>query len=282
MRRTREFCCCCMDFAAMLIGGISSRPGLPRTIASLLPISAAWATAARGSSTTAAISWAEVRAILEMIGPKAVTLVGHSFGGRIAVFAAHEYPATLAARDRDRHEYRIRRSAAANPFRAAAEKDLPRSRDGLRALSVCAGRAADFAAHHAASCGALDQAAGRRLTWKFDEKPIGSVVGSRWRRVSCSAKSICRWTSSPGNSARWCRRHWRIESARLCAMGADPSSYRPPTIMFPWISPWRWLLCCARCFYTRRSETALRAVTRLAGPWRPAAARHVWPGTSRR
>ena len=39
---------------------------------------------------------AEVLAILKMIGAKAVTLVGHSFGGRIAVFAAHEYPQLLA------------------------------------------------------------------------------------------------------------------------------------------------------------------------------------------
>jgi pimeloyl-ACP methyl ester carboxylesterase len=38
---------------------------------------------------------AEVRAALTMIGPKAVTLVGHSFGGRIAVFAAHEFPQLL-------------------------------------------------------------------------------------------------------------------------------------------------------------------------------------------
>ena len=38
---------------------------------------------------------AEVRAMLDHIGPKAVTLVGHSFGGRIAVFVAHQYPKLL-------------------------------------------------------------------------------------------------------------------------------------------------------------------------------------------
>jgi pimeloyl-ACP methyl ester carboxylesterase len=38
---------------------------------------------------------AEVHAMLQMIGPKEVTLVGHSFGGRIAVFVAHEYPQLL-------------------------------------------------------------------------------------------------------------------------------------------------------------------------------------------
>jgi pimeloyl-ACP methyl ester carboxylesterase len=38
---------------------------------------------------------AEVHAALKMIGPKEVTLVGHSFGGRIAVFVAHAYPQLL-------------------------------------------------------------------------------------------------------------------------------------------------------------------------------------------
>jgi pimeloyl-ACP methyl ester carboxylesterase len=38
---------------------------------------------------------AEVGALLQMIGSKTVTLVGHSFGGRITVFAAHEYPQYL-------------------------------------------------------------------------------------------------------------------------------------------------------------------------------------------
>lgn len=38
---------------------------------------------------------AQVHDMLLMIGQKAVTLVGHSFGGRIAVFVAHEYPRLL-------------------------------------------------------------------------------------------------------------------------------------------------------------------------------------------
>jgi|SRR5450631_857768 pimeloyl-ACP methyl ester carboxylesterase len=38
---------------------------------------------------------AEVHAAFEMIGSKTVTLVGHSFGGRIAVLAAHQYPQLL-------------------------------------------------------------------------------------------------------------------------------------------------------------------------------------------
>jgi pimeloyl-ACP methyl ester carboxylesterase len=35
---------------------------------------------------------AEVHAVLQMLGSKSVTIVGHSFGGRITVFAAHQYP----------------------------------------------------------------------------------------------------------------------------------------------------------------------------------------------
>jgi pimeloyl-ACP methyl ester carboxylesterase len=38
---------------------------------------------------------AEVQAIIEMTGSKAVTLVGHSFGGRIAVPTAHQHPQSL-------------------------------------------------------------------------------------------------------------------------------------------------------------------------------------------
>jgi pimeloyl-ACP methyl ester carboxylesterase len=37
----------------------------------------------------------EVHAVLEMLGSTSVTLVGHSFGGRITVFAAHQYPQYL-------------------------------------------------------------------------------------------------------------------------------------------------------------------------------------------
>jgi pimeloyl-ACP methyl ester carboxylesterase len=38
---------------------------------------------------------AEVHAALEMIASKTVTLVGHSFGGRVAVLVAHQYPQLL-------------------------------------------------------------------------------------------------------------------------------------------------------------------------------------------
>jgi pimeloyl-ACP methyl ester carboxylesterase len=38
---------------------------------------------------------AEVQAVIEMTGSKAVTLVGHSFGGRIAVPTAHQHPQSL-------------------------------------------------------------------------------------------------------------------------------------------------------------------------------------------
>ncbi len=37
----------------------------------------------------------EVGALLRMLGSNTVTLVGHSFGGRVAVLAAHEYPQYL-------------------------------------------------------------------------------------------------------------------------------------------------------------------------------------------
>ncbi|HXI47739.1 MAG TPA: alpha/beta hydrolase [Steroidobacteraceae bacterium] len=38
---------------------------------------------------------AEVQAIIEMTGSKTVTLIGHSFGGRVAVLAAHQCPQLL-------------------------------------------------------------------------------------------------------------------------------------------------------------------------------------------
>jgi pimeloyl-ACP methyl ester carboxylesterase len=38
---------------------------------------------------------AEVGAMLQMIDSTSVTIVGHSFGGRITVFAAHQYPQYL-------------------------------------------------------------------------------------------------------------------------------------------------------------------------------------------
>jgi pimeloyl-ACP methyl ester carboxylesterase len=38
---------------------------------------------------------AEVQAVIDMTGSNAITLVGHSFGGRIAVPAAHQHPRSL-------------------------------------------------------------------------------------------------------------------------------------------------------------------------------------------
>ena len=37
----------------------------------------------------------EVGVLLQILGSKSVTLVGHSFGGRVTVFAAHQYPQYL-------------------------------------------------------------------------------------------------------------------------------------------------------------------------------------------
>jgi pimeloyl-ACP methyl ester carboxylesterase len=44
---------------------------------------------------TRATFLAEVQGMIEMTGSKTVTLVGHSFGGRITVLAAHEFPQLL-------------------------------------------------------------------------------------------------------------------------------------------------------------------------------------------
>jgi pimeloyl-ACP methyl ester carboxylesterase len=122
----------------------------------------------------------EVRAILEMIGPKEVTLVGHSFGGRIAVFAAHEYPQLLARAividtniafadqplrtrfaQRPKKIYPDFKTACAR-FRFVPEEPpiLPRIMQHLAAYSI------------------KPQDGG--FTWKFDEKPIGSG----WERVA--------------------------------------------------------------------------------------------------
>ena len=124
---------------------------------------------------------AEVRAILEMIGPKAVTLVGHSFGGRIAVFAAHEYPQLLARAividtnigfadqplktrfvQRPKKIYPDFETACAR-FRFVPEEPpiLPRIMQHLAAHSI--------------------KAQDGGFTWKFDEKPIGSVG---WEHVA--------------------------------------------------------------------------------------------------
>lgn len=124
---------------------------------------------------------AEVRAMLEMIGSKAVTLVGHSFGGRIAVFAAHEFPQLLQRAividtnivfadqplrtrfvQRPKQIYPDRASACAR-FRFVPDEPpiLPRIMQHLAAHSV--------------------KQDGPGFTWKFDAKPIGSVG---WEHVA--------------------------------------------------------------------------------------------------
>jgi pimeloyl-ACP methyl ester carboxylesterase len=123
---------------------------------------------------------AEVQAILKMIGPKAVTLVGHSFGGRIAVFAAHEYPKLLQRAividtnigfadqplrtrfvQRPKKVYPDFKTACAR-FRFVPDEPpiLPRIMQHLAAHSI------------------KQQDGG--YTWKFDEKPIGSG----WEQVA--------------------------------------------------------------------------------------------------
>jgi pimeloyl-ACP methyl ester carboxylesterase len=123
----------------------------------------------------------EVRATLEMIGPKEVTLVGHSFGGRIAVFAAHEFPQLLKRAliidtnigfadqplrtrfmQRPKKVYPDLETACAR-FRFVPDEPpiLPRIMRHLAMHSI-KGQADGF-------------------TWKFDEKPVGSVG---WEQVA--------------------------------------------------------------------------------------------------
>ena len=142
---------------------------------------------------------AEVLAILKMVGPKAVTLVGHSFGGRIAVFAAHEFPQLLARAIvidtnigfadqplRTRFVHRPKKiypdfKTACARFRFVPDEPpiLPRIMQHLAAHSI--------------------KQAGRRLHLEIlDEKPIGSG----WEQVAegeLLGDIDCRWTSSPGN-----------------------------------------------------------------------------------
>jgi pimeloyl-ACP methyl ester carboxylesterase len=124
---------------------------------------------------------AEVRAILNMIGPKEVTLVGHSFGGRIAVFAAHEYPQLLERvliidtnigfadqplrtrfMQRPKKVYPDLATACAR-FRFVPDEPpiLPRIMQHLAVHSI---RAQDGG-----------------FVWKFDEKPVGSIG---WEQVA--------------------------------------------------------------------------------------------------
>jgi pimeloyl-ACP methyl ester carboxylesterase len=123
----------------------------------------------------------EVHATLEMIGPKEVTLVGHSFGGRISVFVAHAYPQLLKRAliidtnigfadqplrtrfmQRPKKVYPDLATACAR-FRFVPDEPpiLPRIMQHLAAHSI------------------KHQADG--FTWKFDEKPVGSVG---WEQVA--------------------------------------------------------------------------------------------------
>ena len=124
---------------------------------------------------------AEVHAALQMIGPKEVTMVGHSFGGRIAVFAAHEYPQLLKRAlivdtnigfadqplrtrfmQRPKKIYPDLETACAR-FRFVPDEPpiLPRIMQHLALHSI------------------KPEAGG--FTWKFDEKPVGSVG---WEQVA--------------------------------------------------------------------------------------------------
>jgi pimeloyl-ACP methyl ester carboxylesterase len=124
---------------------------------------------------------AEVHAMLRMIGPRAVTLVGHSFGGRIALFVAHEYPhlleraliidTNIAFADqplRTRFAQRPKKvypdlASACARFRFVPDEPpiLPRIMRHLAVHSV--------------------KPQGDGYVWKFDEKPIG---GGGWDHVA--------------------------------------------------------------------------------------------------
>jgi pimeloyl-ACP methyl ester carboxylesterase len=117
----------------------------------------------------------EVHAMLEMIGPKPVTLVGHSFGGRIAVFVAHQYAQLLE------------RAIIIDTNIGFADQPL-RSRFAQRPKKIYT----DFATavsrfrfvpdeppteprimQHIARYSIKPQAGG--FAWKFDDMPVGSL-----------------------------------------------------------------------------------------------------------
>jgi pimeloyl-ACP methyl ester carboxylesterase len=123
----------------------------------------------------------EVHATLQMIGPKEVTLVGHSFGGRIAVFVAHQYPKLL------------RRALIIDTNIGFADQPL-KTRFTQRPKKVYADLATACARfrfvpdeppilprimQHLALHSIKPQGDG--FTWKFDEKPVGSVG---WEQVA--------------------------------------------------------------------------------------------------
>ena len=122
----------------------------------------------------------EVHTMLQMIGPKEVTLVGHSFGGRIAVFAAHEYARLLkraividtniAFADQPLRTRFVQRPKKVYPdlatacarFRFVPDEPaiLPRIMQHLAVHSI--------------------KQQGDGFTWKFDEK----LVGSGWEQLA--------------------------------------------------------------------------------------------------
>jgi pimeloyl-ACP methyl ester carboxylesterase len=124
---------------------------------------------------------AEVHAALQMIGRKEVTLVGHSFGGRISVFVAHEYPQLL------------KRALIIDTNIGFADQSL-RTRFVARPKKVYPDRATACARfrfipdeppilprimQHLAMHSIKPQDEG--FVWKFDEKPIG---GAGWEQIA--------------------------------------------------------------------------------------------------
>jgi pimeloyl-ACP methyl ester carboxylesterase len=124
---------------------------------------------------------AEVHAALQMIGRKEVTLVGHSFGGRISVFVAHEYPQLL------------KRALIIDTNIGFADQPL-RTRFVARPKKVYPDRATACARfrfipdeppilprimQHLAMHSIKPQDEG--FVWKFDEKPIG---GAGWEQIA--------------------------------------------------------------------------------------------------
>jgi pimeloyl-ACP methyl ester carboxylesterase len=119
----------------------------------------------------------QVRAALQMMGQKAVTMIGHSFGGRIAVFAAHEFGELLqravvidtnivfADRPmRTRFEHRPKKlypdlATACARFRFVPDEPpiLPRIMQHLAVHSI--------------------KSEGDGFVWKFDDKPVGKMAG---------------------------------------------------------------------------------------------------------
>jgi pimeloyl-ACP methyl ester carboxylesterase len=119
----------------------------------------------------------QVHAALQMIGRKAVTMIGHSFGGRIAVLAAHEFGELLqravvidtnivfADRPmRTRFEHRPKKlypdlATACARFRFVPDEPpiLPRIMRHLAVHSI--------------------KREGAGFVWKFDDKPVAKMAG---------------------------------------------------------------------------------------------------------